>query len=120
MNTFFQELKRRHVFKAGIFYVVVAWAILQVAAIVFPIILPEEKAIPISEEALYGQPAALDIALIYTMLDEPDLALNLLEVLFKKPSYWSVTGLENDAHYRKLNKHLRFKQIVETCRKPFI
>ena len=36
MNKFFQELQRRNVIKAGISYVVISWAILQVADILFP------------------------------------------------------------------------------------
>lgn len=38
MSNFFQELQRRHVFKASITYLVVSWLILQVASIVFPIV----------------------------------------------------------------------------------
>ncbi len=38
MNNFFEELKRRNVIKASISYLVVAWLILQVASITFPIL----------------------------------------------------------------------------------
>jgi hypothetical protein len=35
-NTFFQELKRRNVFKVASIYAVTAWLIIQVAAVAFP------------------------------------------------------------------------------------
>jgi len=38
MGKFFEELKRRNVIKAAIAYVVVAWVLLQVAALVIPIV----------------------------------------------------------------------------------
>ena len=37
MKKFFQELQRRNVIKATLSYVVISWAVLQVAAIIFPI-----------------------------------------------------------------------------------
>jgi adenylate cyclase len=44
MNKLFQELRRRNVFKAALSYAAVAWAVLQVAAIIFPIIKLDEGA----------------------------------------------------------------------------
>jgi TolB-like protein/Tfp pilus assembly protein PilF len=38
MNKFLQELQRRNVLKASLSYVIISWVVLQVAAIVFPII----------------------------------------------------------------------------------
>jgi TolB-like protein len=38
LNRIFQELRRRHVFKAAISYIVVAWVFLQAAAIIFPLL----------------------------------------------------------------------------------
>ena len=36
LKKYIKELKRRHVFKAGIAYIIVAWLIAQVASIVLP------------------------------------------------------------------------------------
>jgi len=40
---FFQELKRRNVYKAAIAYIIVAWLIMQIAAIVLPAIASPVK-----------------------------------------------------------------------------
>ena len=42
MGSFFSELKRRNVFRVGVFYVIAAWIIMQVVDVVMPALnLPE-------------------------------------------------------------------------------
>lgn len=73
--------------------------------------------IPLAEEALYGQPAVLDMALIYTITGEFDLAFDHLEIILSKPSYWSTTWLEGDVRYAPLKQHSRFADLVAKYKK---
>lgn len=62
-NQFFQELKRRHVFKVASIYVVTTWLIIQVVATTFPMLgLPERWQQLILILLLIGFPIALVLA----------------------------------------------------------
>lgn len=69
--SFFDELKRRNVFRAGIAYVVVAWLILQVADVILPNLgAPEWLFRVILLLLVVGFPVVLVIAWVYELTTE--------------------------------------------------
>ena len=66
MKRFFQEMKRRHVFRVGAAYVVVAWLVLQVADLILPIYHAAEWILPAFTTVLFlGFPVAVLLAWAY-------------------------------------------------------
>ena len=66
MNNYFQELKRRHVFKSAGFYFVAAFIIMQVTVIIAPaLLLPEFTTRLILILLILGFPIAMIFAWIY-------------------------------------------------------
>ena len=66
MKRFFQELKRRHVFRVGAAYVVVAWLALQVADLILPIYDAADWLLPAFATVLFlGFPVAVVLAWAY-------------------------------------------------------
>ena len=69
--SFFAELKRRHVFKVGLAYVIVAWLLIQIVATVFPILaLPDWTVRFITIVIIIGFPIALFLAWAYELTPE--------------------------------------------------
>ena len=71
VNQFFQELKRRNVYRVGIAYGAVAWLIIQVVVSIFPYLHIPDWCIPLAIwTVLTGFPIALVLAWIYEMSPE--------------------------------------------------
>jgi tetratricopeptide (TPR) repeat protein len=69
--------------------------------------------LPISKDAVYGAVFAKDLAVIYTMTGEHDLALDQIEVLLSVPSSISKSWLKMDIRFAPLYDHPRFLKLVE-------
>jgi TolB-like protein/Tfp pilus assembly protein PilF len=68
--------------------------------------------LPISSDAFYGQPYEIDLAYIYTMTGEHDLALDRIEYLLSIPSILSPAWFRTDPVFKPLHGHPRFQNIV--------
>jgi len=69
--TFFQELKRRNVYKVAITYTIVAWLVIQIAVATFPLLkLPEWATTFIVVLFIIGFPIALILAWAFEMSPE--------------------------------------------------
>ena len=74
-----------------------------------------EKAIqllPISADAVYGISYVIDLAIIYTLLGDFDLALDKIEYLLSIPSWISIPWLEMDIHFAPLKTLPRYKELA--------
>ena len=70
-TTFLSELKRRHVFRVAVVYAVVAWAVMQVADVVFPRLgLPDSTVTLVVVLAILGFPLTLVLAWAYDVTPE--------------------------------------------------
>ena len=71
MRNFFEELKRRHVVKAGIAYLVVAWLLIQVLSILLPVFKAPDWIMRLAVITLaVGLPVWLVVAWIYDFTPE--------------------------------------------------
>lgn len=68
--------------------------------------------LPMEKDALYGIAYVLNLAIIYTMIDEFELAMDQLEYLLSVPSYLSVRWLEWNIAFTPLRNLPRFKEIL--------
>ncbi len=74
-----------------------------------------EKAVellPMSKDAAYGIPYVHDLAVIYIMVGEYDLALDQMEYLLSVPSWLSAGWLEMDIRFAPLRNHPRYKELL--------
>ncbi len=67
---------------------------------------------PMSKDAVYGIPHVIDLALIYTMVGEPEKAIAQLEFLLSRPSWISVAWLRADPRWRPLQGNPRFEALI--------
>ncbi|MFB0565995.1 MAG: protein kinase [Candidatus Aminicenantaceae bacterium] len=67
---------------------------------------------PVSRDAVYGIPYAIDLAFIYTTLGEYEEALTQIEYLLSKPSWVSVSWLRHDPRWIPLLDHPEFKPLL--------
>ena len=64
--SFFEELKKRHVFKVGASYAIVAWLLVQAADVFFPALhVPDWATTLVAGLVLLGFPVALLLAWAY-------------------------------------------------------
>jgi serine/threonine protein kinase/tetratricopeptide (TPR) repeat protein len=68
--------------------------------------------LPITKEAVNGPTRVLDLARIYTMVGEQDVAIDLLEKLLSIPSQLSVPLLKIDPVWSPLRKNPRFRKLI--------
>jgi TolB-like protein/tetratricopeptide (TPR) repeat protein len=69
--------------------------------------------LPISKDAIYGIPYVEDLAHIYSLMDEPEAALEQLEYLLSIPSWFSVPWIELDPRWRNLRDHPRYRDLMD-------
>jgi len=69
--------------------------------------------LPLSEDAVYGLPAAIDLAIVYTMLGENDLAFDQIEYLLSIPNYITIVWLDWDIRFAPLKTHPRYKELLK-------
>jgi TolB-like protein/class 3 adenylate cyclase/Flp pilus assembly protein TadD len=70
------------------------------------------KLLPMSKDAAYGIPYVHDLAVIYTMTSEYDLALNQIEYLLSVPSWLSVAWIEMDICFAPLRTLPRYRELL--------
>jgi serine/threonine protein kinase/tetratricopeptide (TPR) repeat protein len=68
---------------------------------------------PVSKDAPGGPQRVLDLAYIYVLLGEYDLAIEKLEYLLSIPSYISVPLLRLDPKWDPLRQHQKFQRLLE-------
>jgi serine/threonine-protein kinase len=68
--------------------------------------------LPVSIDAVYGLGCAFDLAIIYTMLAEFDLALGQLDQLLSVPSWVSPVWFEWDIRFDPLKTHPGYKELL--------
>jgi hypothetical protein len=67
----------------------------------------------LSRDAHIGPNRLMDLALIYTMVGEPDLPLDQIEELLSIPAFFSVPLLELHPQWDPLREHRRYQEIVK-------
>jgi len=70
--------------------------------------------LPVSKEALRGAHRVEDLARIYVMVGEFNMAINQIEFLLSIPSELSISLLRLDPAWDPLRDHPRFKKLIET------
>jgi tetratricopeptide (TPR) repeat protein len=68
---------------------------------------------PISRDAYFGPYSQLQLARIYLLTGEPELALDQLEPLLRIPFYISPGWLRIDPTFDPVRKHPRFQRLVD-------
>jgi tetratricopeptide (TPR) repeat protein len=69
--------------------------------------------LPVSKEAMGGTSRVGDLARIYVMVGEFDLAVDQIEYLLSIPGGLSIPLLQLDPAWAPLREHPRFKKLVE-------
>jgi len=69
--------------------------------------------LPVTKEAWKGLYRIEDLAHIYVMVDEYDLAIDQLEFLLSRPGEMSIPLLRLDPAWNPLRDHPRFKKLLE-------
>ncbi len=69
--------------------------------------------LPVSQNAFYGLYAEEEIAAIYAILGENDLALDQIEYLLSIPSWVTIPYIQLNPRFSSLMEHPRFKVLVE-------
>jgi len=70
------------------------------------------KLLPVSKDAMRGICRVGDLARIYVMVGEFDLAVNQIEFLLSMPSELSIPLLRLDPAWNPLHRHARFKKLI--------
>jgi non-specific serine/threonine protein kinase len=75
-----------------------------------------KELVPVSRDASYGISAEVDMAWIYTLLGESDLALDQLDRLMTIPSWISPAWIEMDPRWESLRRHPRYVELLDSHR----
>src|SRR5690349_12391329 len=70
------------------------------------------RLVPIDKDAYYGPYLRHQLVRIYTLVGEPDKAMDLLEPLLKMPYYLSPGWLRVDPNFDPLRNNPRFRKLV--------
>jgi len=68
--------------------------------------------LPLSKDAFYGTVPHLEMALIYDLLGESDLALDHLERVLSIPNFYSVEWLKRDVRYKNIRSNARYEDLI--------
>lgn len=68
--------------------------------------------LPVSVDALYGITYVYDLAVIYTMTGEHDLAMEELESILSLPSWFSTTWFDWDVRFMPLKTHPGYDELI--------
>jgi serine/threonine-protein kinase len=74
--------------------------------------LKAESLLPISRDAMYGLGILQDLAIIYTMVGEYDLALNQLDQLLSIPSWFTPVWPGWEIRFTPLRTHPGYKKLL--------
>jgi hypothetical protein len=69
--------------------------------------------VPVSKDAYGGPYLQLQMVRIYTLLGEPEKAMDQLEPLLRMPFYITPGWLRVDPNFDPLRKNPRFQRLVE-------
>jgi serine/threonine-protein kinase len=69
--------------------------------------------LPLSKDAAYGLPYAIDLVIIYAMVGETDVALEQLEILLKIPSFVTPEWLKIDIRNAPLYGNEKWERLME-------
>ena len=69
--------------------------------------------LPVTKEALRGRARVKDLANIYVMVGEYDLAIEQLKFLLSRPGVLSIPLLRLDPAWDPLRNHPRFKKLIQ-------
>ena len=69
--------------------------------------------LPVTKEAWKGLYRIADLARVYVMVGEHDLAIEQLEYLLARPGNMSIPLIQLDPAWAPLRDHPRFKKLVE-------
>ncbi len=75
--------------------------------------LKAEALLPISRDAMYGLGILSDLAIIYTMVGEPDLAVAQLDQLLSIPSWYTTVWLGWEIRFEPLKSYPGYKKLLE-------
>ncbi|MFC1540279.1 protein kinase [Gemmatimonadota bacterium] len=75
-----------------------------------------DELFPLSHDALQGAHFVLGLAYIYVMVDEYNLAIDQLEILLERPSYYTARYFLMDRILEPLRDNPRFQQLMERYR----
>ncbi len=68
--------------------------------------------LPFSVDAVYGVQQIIDLATIYTMVGEYDLAVDQIEYLLTVPSWISTSWFDWDIHFAPLKTFPRYQDLI--------
>lgn len=68
--------------------------------------------LPLSIDAFYGVSPHLEMALIYDLLGESDLALDHLEKVLSIPNFFNVEWLRRDVRYKNIRSNVRYGDVI--------
>jgi len=68
--------------------------------------------LPVSKDAVYGVGHLHDLAIIYTMVGEYDLAISQLDQLLSLPSWITLVWLGWDIRLAPLKSHPGYKELL--------
>ena len=72
---------------------------------------------PVSMDAMLGQNSLESLAIIHTLLDDQDAAIDILEKLLKMPLAWNVTNsiplYKNYPYWKTLQNNPRFQKMIQ-------
>ena len=68
--------------------------------------------LPLSKDAFYGVSPLLEMALIYDILGESDLALDHLEKVLSIPNFFTVEWLKRDIRYKNIRSNSRYGDLI--------
>ena len=69
--------------------------------------------LPVSRDAMLGPVRVEHLALVYALVNEPDLAIDQLDYLLSIPGNLSVGALRNHPNWDPLRDHPRFQALLE-------
>jgi len=68
--------------------------------------------LPVSNDAVYGPTSVYDLAIIYQMAGEFDLAIDKLDQLLSIPTWITPIRLEWEIRFAPLKSHPRYKKLL--------
>ncbi len=68
--------------------------------------------LPVTEDAVYGLPAVIDLAQIYTLLGDAEKAVEQLEFLLSREGWFSVPWLKADPRWLSLHGDPHFEALL--------
>jgi hypothetical protein len=68
--------------------------------------------LPLSKDAFYGVSPLLEMALIYDLLGESDLAIDHLEMVLAIPNFFTTEFMKRDVRYKNIRTNNRYEDLI--------